>query len=294
MEDDLIINNQKIEDLIYNIRGKQVMLDSDLAILYHVETKRINEAVYRNVKKFPSRFCWELTDDESKSFLVANCDQKKETRGGRFKNPRVFTEQGVMMLATILKTDVAVETTIRIMDAFVWMKKYISNELLEQNSVYSVVMHNQKRIIELEKAFKKLKKDKKETEIFYSGQFFDAYSKIYEIVSSAKKNIIIIDAYADCTILDIVKRINIDVVIITRKNKLLTKQDIDRYKSQYNNLRVVYSDDFHDRYFILDSKYVYHCGTSVNKIGRRTFSINKASDGLMIDKFIDSVNSLIE
>lgn len=294
MKDDLIINNQKIEDLIYEIDGKQVMLDSDLARLYHCKngTKEINQAVKNNIEKFPERFSRKLTRDEfdglRSKLLTASYNTKSRS------TPRIFTEQGVMMLATILKTNVAVETTIRIMDAFVWMKKYISNDLINNNKVYSIVIDNQRRIIELEKAFKKLKKDKVEHEIFYSGQLFDAYSKVYETISKAKKNIIIIDAYADCTILDIVKRINIDVVIITRKNKLLTKQDIDRYKSQYNNLRVVYSDDFHDRYFILDSKQVYHCGTSVNKIGRRTFSINKASDGLMIDKFIDSVNSLIE
>ena len=129
-KDDIII-----EDLIYEIRDKQVMLDSDLARLYQVETKRINEAVYRNKEKFSERFCFRLSDTESKGFLVAKCDQKNETRGGRYKNPRVFTEQGVAMLSTILKSSVATQISIRIMDAFVAMRKYIPTNLLEQNQI---------------------------------------------------------------------------------------------------------------------------------------------------------------
>ena len=122
-----IIEKQKVENLIYEVREKQVMLDSDLANLYNVETKRINEAVKNNPEKFPERFSRRLTDEESKIFLVENFDQKKETRGGKYKNPRVFTEQGVAMLASILKTKVAAEVSIRIMRAFVTMRHYINN-----------------------------------------------------------------------------------------------------------------------------------------------------------------------
>ena len=122
----------KIENMIYEIRGRQVILDSDVAKLYCVETKRINEAVRNNYKKFPNRYSWKLTDEESKIFLVENFDQKKETRGGKYKNPRVFTEEGIVMLATILKSNIAVETTIKIVDAFVVIRKYVSNNLMEQ------------------------------------------------------------------------------------------------------------------------------------------------------------------
>ena len=115
-----------IGDMIYEINGKEVMLDSDLAKLYHVETKRINEAVSRNSKKFPVRITWNLNDADSEKLLVANCDQKKETRGGKYKNPRVFTEQGIYMLATVLKSDVAIDVSIRIMDTFVKMRHYIN------------------------------------------------------------------------------------------------------------------------------------------------------------------------
>ena len=116
------LKQTNVVNMIYEIRGKQVMLDSDLAILYNVETKSINEAVRRNLEKFPERFSWILTDEESKSFLVANCDQKVETRGGKYKNPRVFTEQGVAMLATILKSQIATQVSIAIMDAFIAMR----------------------------------------------------------------------------------------------------------------------------------------------------------------------------
>ena len=129
---ELIIDEKRIEDMIYEIRGKQVMLDSDLTKLYCTETKRINEAVKNNPEKFPERFSWILSDEESNYFLVENFDQKKETRGGRFKNPRVFTEQGIAMLDTILKTNVAVKVSIQIMDTFVEMHKYISTNLIEK------------------------------------------------------------------------------------------------------------------------------------------------------------------
>lgn len=134
-----IVEEIKIENMIYEIRGKQVMLDSDLAKLYGTEVKRINEAVKNNIEKFPERFSFKLTDDESNIFLVENFDQKRETRGGRYKNQRVFTEQGVAMLATILKTKVAVQISIKIMDAFVEMKKYITNGI-SQNYINNIVL----------------------------------------------------------------------------------------------------------------------------------------------------------
>lgn len=156
-----IIEKKKIENLIYEIKGRQVMLDSDLAKLYEVETKRINEAVYRNKDKFPERFSWVLTDEETKNFLVAICDQKIETRGGRYKNPRVFTEQGVAMLATILKSKIATKVSIAIMDAFVLMKGYISSSLLEQKHINSLVIEHDKDIKMLQESFSKFEEKNK-------------------------------------------------------------------------------------------------------------------------------------
>lgn len=234
-----IITKDEIENMIYEVRGRQVMLDSDLAKLYGVETKRINEAVRNNPQKFPERFSWKLTAIESKNFLVENFDQKNiETRGGRFKNQRVFTEQG------------------------------------------------------LETSFNKLEEKRKTNEIYFNGQIYDAYSKIQEIFKIATKSLIIIDAYADNTILDIIKRLDVNVVIITKKDNLLTTQDIIKYNKQYHNLKVIYDNSFHDRYFIIDKKQVYHYGASINRIGYKTFSITLVGDEevckLLIDKVINS------
>ena len=285
----------KIEDMIYEIRGKQVILDSDVAKLYCVETKRINEAVRRNSLKFPQRYSFILTNKES-NFLVAFCDQKKETRGGKYKNPRVFTEEGIVMLATILKSNIAVETTIRIVDAFVVMRKYVSNNLIEQKLINNVVLENQEKISIIEKdvkllqeSFDKLESKRNYTGIYFNGQIFDAYSNILNIFSKAKKKLIIIDSYADNTVLDIIKRLKVKVILITKKNNLLTNQDIDKYNKQYNNLTVIYDNTYHDRYFILDKETVYHCGASINRIGYKTFSINLLGDKDIINPLLNKL-----
>ena len=272
---EIAISNNTIENLIYEIRGKQVMLDSDLASLYNVETKRINEAVKNNPNKFPERFSFKLTDEESNNFLVEIFDQKNniETRGGKYKNPRVFTEQGVAMLATILKSPIAIQTSIAIMDAFVAMRKYLSSNLIEQKYINNQVFKNTKDIKLLQESFAKLNAKQKVNEIYFNGQIFDAYSEILDIFKMAKNNLIVIDAYADNTLLDIIKRLNIKVSIITKPNNLLTKQDIEKYNKQ-----LYYDNTFHDRYFILDEDKVYHCGASINRIGYKTFSITLIND----------------
>ena len=289
---ELLIKDIKIEDMIYEIRGKQVMLDSDLAKLYNVETKRINEAVKNNPDKFPDRFSWKLNDFESKIFLVENFDQKKETRGGRYKNPRVFTEQGIAMLATILKSKVAVETSIRIMDAFVAMRHYIGNNDQRIYNIENKLLEHDSNIKLLQKSFDKLEEKRKVSEIYYNGQIYDAYSMILDIFKEAKKEIIIIDSYADKTILDIIRRLKVKVIIITNENDLLTKQDIDKYHKQYDNLKVIYNGSFHDRYFIIDNKIFYHCGASINRIGYKTFSITMLSDIDICNSLLDNVNHL--
>ena len=137
MNNIVVSDNIKIENMIYEIRGKKVMLDSDLAKLYNVETKRINEAVKNNIEKFPERYCFKLSDNESDNLLVEIFDQKIEKRGGKYKNPRVFTEQGVYMLATILKSKEATKITIAIMDAFVVMKNIINTSLIERSEEHT-------------------------------------------------------------------------------------------------------------------------------------------------------------
>ena len=248
------------------------MLDSDLAILYGTETKRINEAVRRNKEKFPERFSWILSDEESNIFLVAICDQKIETRGGKYKNPRVFTEQGVAMLATILKSPIATQVSIAIMDAFVSMRRYISSNLLEQKYINNQVMKNTEDIRLLQESFKEFDKKKELNDMFFEGQFYDAYSLLVDILNTATKNIIIIDNYIDKKFLDICSKIKTNIIIYTNK---IDKTDLQKYNKQYNNIKVRLSNKYHDRFIILDNKTLYHCGASFKDLGKKCFCISK-------------------
>lgn len=278
-----------VENMIYEIKGKQVMLDTDLAILYKTETKRINEAVSRNSLKFPDRFCFKISEKEY-NFLKS---QFATSKGGSRKGHTVFTEEGVAMLATVLKSSVATKVSIAIMDAFVSMRHYISNNLLEQKYINNQVMKNTEDIRLLQESFSKFEEKKQISDIYFNGQVYDAYSKIYEIFSSAKSNLIIIDSYADNTILDIIKRLKANVIIITKENNLLTNQDIRKYNKQYSNLQVIYNNTFHDRYFILDNENIYHCGASINKIGYKTFSITLINDNFVLKTLLDRVYKII-
>ena len=288
-----LVVQEKIENLIYEVRGKQVMLDRDLAKLYNVETKRINEAVKNNINKFPERFSFLLTDAEMMNLRSRFSTSSVSTHGGRRYAVRVFTEQGVAMLATILKSKTAIQVSIAIMDAFVAMRKYISSNLIEQKYINNMVLEHDSQIKLLQSTFDKLEEKKKVNEIYFNGQIYDAYFKIQEIFKEAKKEIIIIDGYADNTILDIIKRLKVNVIIVTKPNNLLTKQDVFKYNKQYNNLKVIYDNSFHDRYFILDGKTVYHCGASINRIGYKTFSITLIGDMDVCKILINRVKQII-
>ena len=217
-----VCEEKRIENMIYEIRGKQVMLDSDLARLYRVETKRINEAVRRNNEKFPERFSWVLSDIERNNLWSQNAtaNMSKMSR----TNPRVFTEQGVAMLATILKSNVAVKTSISIMDAFVAMRHYIGRNDLRISNVESKIIDHDERIKYIENAFSRFEKNKAVNDIYFDGQIFDAYYKIREIFSEAKKNLIIIDSYADIILLNIIKDLKVGITLIAT-NKLLKKPE---------------------------------------------------------------------
>ena len=282
-----------IENLIYEIRGKQVMLDSDLAKLYECKngTKEVNQAVKNNLEKFPERFSWQLTDYEIKDLRSKNLTTNYSNMSRSM--PRVFTEQGVAMLATILHTPVATQISIKIMDAFVVMRHYISDSELRLSNVEARVIEHGESIKLLQESFKRFEEKKKINEIYFNGQIYDAYSKIQDIFKNATKGIIIIDNYADNTLLDIIKRLDVDVIIITKSNNLLTKQDILKYNKQYNNLKVIFNNDFHDRYFIIDDSCVYHCGSSVNRIGYKTFSINLIEDGEVCIPLINKIKNII-
>ena len=291
----LIVNDKNITNMIYEIRGKQVMLDSDLAVLYECKngTKSINLAVKRHINRFPERFMFKLTEEESKIFWfqIETKKIKTETRGGKYNMPCVFTEEGVAMLATILKTDVAEKVSIAIMDAFVLMRKYISNELIEQKFINKQVLKNTEDIKLLQESFNKFEEKRKSNEIYFNGQIYDSYSKILDILKEAKKDLIIIDNYADKNMLDMIRNINVNTTIICKENCLLKEIDIKKYNEQYNNLKVIYNNTFHDRYIIIDKKVIYHCGTSLNHIGSKTFSINKLEDKEVIEALLNKIKT---
>ncbi len=281
----IILNKEvRIEDMIYEIRGKQVMLDSDLAMLYNTETKRINEAVKNNPDKFPERFSFKLNADEINTFLVENFDQKIEKRGGRYKNPRVFTEQGVAMLSTVLKSKIATQISIAIMDAFILMKKYISSSLIEQKYINNLVLEHEERLKVMEKTFSDFKE--KNNHLFFSGQIFDAYSLLIDIFNKAKSEIIIIDNYIDKNILDILSKTNKTIKIITNE---YNNQDYNKYKEQYDNVELTISNVFHDRFIIIDKRILYHCGASFKDLGKKCFEISKIDDQETLDNLLKRI-----
>ena len=197
------------------------------------------------------------------------------------------------MLATILKSKIATQVSIQIMDAFVSMRHYIGNNEYRLSNVESKILEHDMKINLLQESFNKFEEKRKVNDIYFNGQIFDAYYKIHEIFKSAKSKLIIIDGYADSTILNIIKKLDIDVIIITKSNNLLSKQDIDKYNLQYHNLSVVYDNTFHDRYFILDDNIIYHCGASINRIGYKIFSITLIGDRNVCNVLIENVKKII-
>ena len=289
---DLVIKNENIEEMIYVVRGKQVMLDRDLAKLYECAngTKSVNQAVKRNIERFPERFAFRLTEEE----FIKLKSQNVTTNFNMIRSlPYVFTEQGVAMLATILKTPVAAQISVQIMDAFISMRKYISCSSIEQKYINDLVLKNAEDIKLLQMSFQKHERKKKVNEIYFEGQIYDAYSKILDIMSEALNELIVVDGYVDKMFLDMIKKLKCNIVLITKSNTKLTTLDIEKYNEQYNNLKIVFNDSFHDRYFIIDKKVVYHCGASINYAGKRTFGINILEDEIVKESIIKKVSKTI-
>ena len=285
-----IIQELKIESMIYEIRGKQVMLDSDLAKLYQCSngTKTINQAVKRHINRFPERFMFQLTQSEYYEILRSQVGTLELEQGHYSKYlPFVFTEQGVAMLATILRTSVAVEVSIKIMDAFVAMRKYISSNLIEQKHINNLVMKHEEQINII---FDYFDKNCNDTEIYFKGQIYDAYSKILDIFLIAKDSLIIIDSYADKYLLDMISKVNVSVMIVLSTKSRLSELDVNKYGQEYDNLTLIYNDSFHDRFIILDKKEMYHLGTSINNAGTKTFAINKVEDKRWLELVLKEID----
>ena len=293
---EIVLKENVVENLIYEIRGVQVMLASDVAKLYNSEVRIINQVVKRNINRFPSNFCFQLTASEYeflKSQIVISKEENSIGRGGNRHLPYVFTEHGIMMLSGLLKSDIAANVNVIIIKAFVTMRHYISNNLIEQKYINNMVIKHDNDIKLLQESFKKFDEKKITNEIYFNGQIYDAYSIIIDILRAAKEQIIIIDGYTDKSTLDIIRNTNVKTIIITKRKSNLNATDINKYNKQYHNLKIIYNETFHDRYIIIDNNIVYHCGASINHAGSRTFSINILEDDIVKQSLITNINNEI-
>ena len=279
-----------IDNMIYEIDGKEVMLDSDLAKLYNVETKRINEAVKNNPKKFPARFSWLLSVEETSELSRSKISTLNIKQGTNIKyGARVFTEQGVYMLATILKSKTATEVSIRIMDTFVKMRHYINfnKNILPRRFLLleDKVDENTKRIDELFDKFNP--KIITKNSIFFKGDIYDAYSVLIEIINLAKEEIIIIDNYLGKSLLDILRNIDRNIIIISSNIDETLK---NKYLKQYNNIKFIKNSSYHDRFIIIDRNIVYHCGASFKDLSKKCFSIHEIKEKEYIKTILKNIN----
>ena len=275
----VIVDNKEIQSMIYTFRGRQVMLDSDLAMLYQVETKYLNRQRNRNAERFPEDFCFQLSKEEYEILRCQNVTSKKENgSGGRRYLPYVFTEQGIAMLSSVLKSEVAAKASINIMRAFVEMRKF----LISNNEMFARLDRVELKQLEtdkkLEEVFDYIATTKEvKQKIFFNGQIYDAFSLMVEIVEKAEKELILIDNYVDVNTLNILskKRKQVDVMIVTSGKGNLTKKDVTKFNSQYPKLTVKINEDFHDRFIIIDRTEVYHVGASIKDAGKKSFGITK-------------------
>ena len=285
---DLIINENSIKDKIYTIRNMQVMLDRDLAELYGVETKRINEAVKNNQDKFMDDFYFELNDLEFeylRSKISTTSFIKTRT------NPKVFTEQGIYMLATILKSKVASQVTINLIKTFANMRKLISQNI----ALFERFERIENRLTIHDKNFNLLFKaleDKNNIpvqNIFFDGQIYDAYSFVNDLLKLAKSEIVLIDNYIDDTVFTLFSKYpNINFTIYTSTISKQLKLDFEKYSKQYKNISLKTFKSSHDRFLIIDKKEIYHLGASLKDLGKKWFAFSKMSlNSLNLDEIFN-------
>ena len=287
-----VYNNsiKEIEEKIFTFRGIQVMIDKDLADVYGVKTKALNQAVKRNVERFPERYRFQLSDNELDE-LVTKCDRLQILKHSS-SNPYAFTEQGVSMLASVLKSDTAVQTSIKIIDAFVAMRHFMLNNAklfteidnLKQHQIETDVhlLENDKKIEQILTLLDK-NKDEDKQRLFFDGQIFDAFSFMVSIVN-----------YVNVETLDILakKKEMVNVQIITSKNTKLTQFDIDKFNAQYPTLTLNFIDKFHDRFFIIDHSTAYHIGASIKDAGKKCFGVNLINDHWLFDILLTKLSSI--
>lgn len=284
----------KVESLIRVIRGQQVMLDRDLAELYGVETRRLNEQVKRNIERFPEDFMFQLTKEEFENWKSQFATSNSIVMGAR-KRPYAFTEQGVAMLSGVLKSSTAVEANIRIMRAFVSMRHFMVNNAaifqrletiefnqLESNKVQAKILaHQEVQDHRIDEIFRRLDEGmyKPKQGIFFDNQIYDAYSFVSELVKSAKQRIILIDNYVDETVLTLLDKRgeNVSATIYTQQVSRQFRLDVDRHNCQYPPIEVDVFRRSHDRFLCIDDT-VYHVGASIKDLGKKWFAFSKMED----------------
>lgn len=302
---------KNIEDKILTIRNQQVMLDRDLADLYGVETRVLNQAVKRNTERFPEEFCFQMSDIEFENwksqFVASNSNLKSQivtsssdlksqiatsTWGGTRKLPYVFTEQGCAMLSTVLRSETAVQTSIQIMKAFVAMRHFLQNNAEIFAELKSIRQHQAETDISLKETNNKVQElfdrmDKYKIDdtqgIFFQGQIFDAYAKFESFLQAAKNDIVLIDNYVDLSILQRLakKQKGVNVTIYTDPKTKLTAQDVQKFNSQYPTLTLNHTTKMHDRFLIIDGKTLYHVGASLKDLGKKCFAFEILDSSLI-------------
>ena len=284
----------KVESLIQVIRGQQVMLDRDLAELYGVETRRLNEQVKRNIERFPEDFMFQLTKEEFENWKSQFATSNSIVMGAR-KRPYAFTEQGVAMLSGVLKSSTAVEANIRIMRAFVSMRHFMVNNVaffqrletiefnqLESNKVQAKILaHQEVQDHRIDEIFRRLDEGmyKPKQGIFFDNQIYDAYSFVSELIKSAKQRIILIDNYVDETVLTLLdkREDTVSAIIYTQQISRQLRLDVDRHNSQYPPIEISVFRRSHDRFLCIDDT-VYHVGASIKDLGKKWFAFSKMED----------------
>lgn len=273
-----VVNMENIQNRIFTIRGVQVMLDSDLAEIYEVETKVLNQAVKRNIERFPEHFRFQITENELLDILRSQ-NVTSKLRGGRRYLPYAFTEQGVSMLSAVLRSKVAIQVSIKIIDAFIEMRKFLnanSNLFIRVNNLEQKQIKTDVNIGKILNAL-----DNKQLTptqgIFYNGQVFDAYTLIADIIRSAKQSIIIIDNYIDDTVLKQLAKRNktVEATVYANNSNKIIKQDIEKHNQQYQKIKLKKLSTSHDRFLIIDKETVYHFGASLKDAGKKWFAFSK-------------------
>ena len=282
---DLIVED--IKSKIYEIRGKQVIMDSDLAKLYECKngTKDINKAVKRNIERFPEEFYFQLSNIEYKNLKFQIGTSNVNNHGGIRKLPYVFTEQGIAMLSSVLHTEKAVKTSIQIINAFVLMRHYVSYNIGRISNIEQKVLEHDNRLQLVENIFDNFKE--KNNHLFFKGEIYDAYSLLNDILNKAKKEIIIIDNYINKSLLDILSRVDKKIIIITNN---YNNDDYLKYKNQYNNIKLIVNNDFHDRFIVIDRKELYHSGSSFKDLGRKCFEITKEIETDVLELLLNKID----